>query len=151
MKRLIYVDDESNNLDPIEAMAVINPQLCKKLGLRVAVVQGGEGPIPHIHVYRGSTTDPKQCSYVRLDTGQYSDHHNKPGLKFSKKEKEAFIAIMESICPKQYHECADGTMRKATGYEAAVDTWVDTYEDGDYSKFTLNTQGDPVMPDFSEL
>ena len=57
---------------------------------------------------------------------------------------------MKSPWKKQFHESADGSIHVATGYEAAVDTWVDTFEDGDYSKFQLNMNGDPIMPDFEK-
>ena len=134
-------------------MSVVNPQLCKKLGIKVAVVQEGEGPIPHMHVYHGNIEDPKKCSYIRLDRAEYSSHHgaSKSILKLLKKQKDALIEILHSYCSKQFHEAADGTLRKATGYEAAVDTWVDTYEEGDYSKFNLDDNGDLICPDYSRL
>lgn len=151
MKRLIYTPLSEEDHNTIEAMSLINPQLCRQLGLKISVMQGGEGPIPHVHVYRGSDFDSGDCTYIRLDKPEYSQHHNKPVIELSKKEKEAFIQIMKSKWPKYYHESADGSVRKATGYEAAVDTWVDTYEDGDYSKFQLDMNGDPIMPDYSFL
>lgn len=148
MKRLVYRPLEEENLADIEAMAVVNPQLCKKLGIKVAVVQGGEGPIPHLHVYLGGTSN---CAYIRLDAPEYSEHHSVPSARLDKNQKAAFLEVMKKVWPKQLRESPDGTARPATGYEAAVDTWVDTYEEGSYAKFTLDINGDPVMPDYSQL
>lgn len=42
-------------------------------------------------------------------------------------------------------------LSSGTGYERAVDIWVDTFEDGSYDKFTLDDNGVPVMPNYDEL
>ena len=151
MKRLVHQPVSDKDMDLIEATAIVNPMLCKQLGINVTVVQGGEGPIPHMHIYHGQDVDLNNCSYVRLDCAEYSDHHNRPSLKLSKKQKEALVQVMESPCPKHFREMGDGTLRQMTGYEAAVDTWVQTYEDGSYAKFKLDTNGDPICPDYSAL
>lgn len=145
MKRYIH------QVEQIVAMSTINPKLCKDFGIEVEVEQRDEGPIPHLHVYHDRTRNPKNCSYIRLDVAEYSYHHKQPSPELPKGAKEDFIKIMKSVWPKQYHEGPDGVPRKATGYEAAVDTWVDTYEDGDYSKFTFDAEGNLVMPDYSKL
>lgn len=134
----------------IVAMSTINPKFCKNNNIQVEVEQRDEGPIPHMHVYHDKTRDPKKCSYVRLDLPQYSTHHGEESLPLPKDVKEKFIKVMSSPWPGHYHECADGTVRVATGYEAAVDTWVDTYED-DYRKFQLDDNGDLIQLDYSVL
>lgn len=149
MKRLVsgvYQADGS----PITAMATINPALCRKYGIEVEVEQRDEGSVPHVHVYHDSSRNPKNCSYIRLDVAEYSPHHkqNKP---LSKKQKDQFISIMTSVWPKHYHEAANGEVKVATGYLGAVDTWVECYEDGSYEKFKLDQNGDPIIPDYSNL
>ena len=151
MKKVIYNAPYMEDGAPIVAMATINPSLCKQLGIEVEVEQRNEGPIPHLHVYHDSTRDPRKCSYVRLDEGTYSNHHKKKSPKMPRKVKDAFICVMESRWERQVHISPSGNMRVATGYEGAVDTWVDTYENGDYSKFQLDMEVDPVMPDYSNL
>lgn len=151
MKRVIHEPRYLTDDAPIVAMATINPQLCKEFGIDVEVEQRNEGPIPHLHVYHDRARNPDKCSYIRLDKAEYSDHHKKPSIPLPRKLKKEFIEIMETEWPKQVHVSPNGSMRVATGYEAAVDTWVDTYEQGDYSKFTVDQNGDPVMPDYSQL
>lgn len=137
MKRKIVEDKEY-----ITSSAMINPQLSEHLSIEVRVLQGGEGPIPHVHVYHDKTRNPKRCSAVRLDKAEYSQHHkNLPPL--DRKMKEEFIQIMNSRWVRRGSEY--------TGYVNSVDTWVDTYEHGDYSKFDLDENGVPKMPDYEEL
>jgi len=149
MKRYIHEVEQSSIFDTIEAMAQINPQLCEKLTIRVDVVQGGEGPIPHMHVYHDKTLNSKKCSYVRLDKAEYSTHH-KDNVPLPSKLKKQFLKVMDTIWPKYIIETSTG-YRPATGYEAAVGTWVDTYEHGDYSKFNLDENGDLIPVDYSSL
>lgn len=149
---MIYRNDTEENLEQIQAMSTINPRLCKNCGLIVEVEERDEGPIPHLHVYHDKTRDPRKCSYIRLDKAEYSDHHSRPSLPLpNKKAKQAFIQIMTSPWAKANHFLLDGTCKIATGYEAAVDTWVECYEDDDYSKFTQDETGNLVMPDYSKL
>lgn len=145
MKRVVY-----NNLQDVVAMSLINPKLCKEYGIYVEVEQGGEGSIPHVHVYHDRTRDPHKCSYIRLDKPEYSDHHEQPSPKLSKQLKSKFIDVMKSDWNKFIKVGTDGISRPITGYEFAVDTWVETYED-DYSKFTFDANGSLVMPDYNLL
>ena len=132
----------------IVAMSIINPQFCKNHSIQIELEQSDEGPIPHVHVYHDHTRNPKKCSYVRLDKAEYSEHH--PVVKLPRKAKREFIDCMKSSWGKQYILSIDGDVRVATGYEAAVNIWVDTYED-DYSKFNLDENGIPIMPDYENL
>lgn len=151
MKRLVHHPLIEEDHSMIEAMSLINPQLCQQRGILVEVEQRDEGPIPHLHVYHDSTRDKNKCSFVRLDRPEYSDHHKEPSMKLPRVVKKKFIEIMNSPWNKQIHVSPDGSMKVATGYEAAVDTWVDTYEEGNYNKFQLDMNGDPVMPDYNLL
>lgn len=135
----------------IEAMAIINPKLCKLLAIQVEVEQRDEGPVPHVHVYHDKTRNPRKCSYVRLDMPEYSYHHS-DNIPLPPKLKEQFIQVMNSPWSKEKIEMPDGSFRSATGYEAAVNTWVDTFEsEGDYSKFSFSEDGTLRMPDYSKL
>lgn len=153
MKRLIYKPASGyDQNDVVEAMSVVNPKLCNKLGLKVSVMQGGEGPVPHVHVYRGNNYDSSDCAYIRLDKPEYSAHHKNPSKRLTSSDKKLFIEIINTVWNQQLHILPDGTSRPSTGYENAVDTWVNTYEeDGDYSKFTMDTKGNLVMPDYNLL
>lgn len=142
----------------ITAMATINPQMCKDNIIRIEVVQSNEGPNPHVHVYSGSGKSGK-CSYISLTDAKYAEHHgNCP--KLTKREKEQFVKIMSAIWSKYWIELyrLDGFGRRtsetyaerATGYEAAVQIWCDTYA-GSESKFNYDESGRPIMPDYSKL
>lgn len=146
MKR--YIKDSTTY---IEAMSTINPQLCDNCGIRVEIEERNEGPIPHIHVYHDKTRDPRKCSYVRLDQAAYSDHHAMPSPKMPPRVKREFIKVMTSEWPKAVKVKSDGTVYRATGYEAAVDTWVDCFENGSYDKFNLDDEGNLILIDYSTL
>lgn len=134
----------------ISCMALINPQLTEQCGILVEVFQRDEGPIPHVHVFHDKTRNPKKCSRVRLDKPEYSDHHGKIVI-MPKKVKDEFIKIMTGIWKKHVVKNPDGTFRSATGYEAAVDIWVDTFEHGSYVKFPKDSKGNLVSIDYSNL
>lgn len=133
---------------PIEAMCIINPKMCKQLAIQVEVEQRNEGPVPHVHVYHDKTRNPKRCSYVRLDKADYCTHHKV--VKLPKGLNDEFIQLMTSVWERHVY-ISNSETRQATGYEAAVDTWVETFEDGDYGKFNLDSDGNLIMPDYSEL
>lgn len=143
MKRFI------RSSDYIQAMATINPQLCNQLQISVEVEQRNEGDIPHVHVYHDKSRNPRKCSYIRLDKPEYSDHHKnaKPLPPALKKE---FIEVMTSPWQKELIETPTG-VRPATGYEAAVGIWVDTYEEGNLDKFETDSNGQLIPVDYSNL
>lgn len=124
-------------------MAVVNPKLCNQLTIQVEVEQRDEGPTPHVHVYHDKTRNPKKCSYVRLDDASYCSFHG-DAPKLPKELKKEFIQVMQSVYVRPV------TSEKRTGYEMAVNIWVDTYED-DFSKFQLDKDNKPIMPDYSKL
>lgn len=136
-------------LRSIEAMAIINPTLCKSKTIQVELEQTSEGPVPHLHVYHDKTRNPKSCSYVRLDKAEYSPHH-KDSQPLPRELKEEFIEVMTEPWSKHVVETVSGT-RTATGYEAAVGIWAETYEDDNFSKFEIDEDGELVMPDYSKL
>lgn len=129
------------------AMAIINPQLNKQKSIQVEIEQRDEGSIPHVHVYLDKSRSKKNCSYVRLDRPAYL--HNHDSKKMNKKQLGEFLDIMKSDWNKYYVEDANGNVKKASGYEAAVSIWVDTY--GETSEFNYDEDGRLVMPDYEYL
>ena len=136
-------------MNHIEAMAIVNPNLCKSKTIQVEVEQTNKGPIPHMHVYHDKTRNRQKCSYVRLDKAEYSTHHRE-GLPLPRNLKKEFIEVMSSPWPKHVVDDVTG-QRTATGYEAAVGIWVETFEGNDMSKFSLDTSGSLICPDYSKL
>lgn len=138
----------------VAAMATINPQMQNNWAMHAVIFDRDEGPIPHIHVYHDASHD--KCAYVRLDTPEYSLHHDQkdPNLKnspLSKKQLANLIKLLSSPWPKHFIQLADGTIRVATGYEYCVTTWIDAYGDKESDKFTYDEAGNLVMPDYSKL
>ena len=128
-------------------MAIINPRLCRQLTIQVEVEQRDEGPIPHLHVYHNKYRNPKECSYIRLDRVEYAPHHDV--VQLPKKLKEQFIRLMNEPC-NAYMKDTDGNTVELNGYQSAVKTWVETFED-DYAKFNLDEKGIPITLDYEEL
>ena len=153
----LYINSNANMYDkePIMAMATINPKLCKQKSIRVEVVQGGEGDKAHVHVY----WNDGRVSYVDLTDAIYAEHHKETGEPLGRKERDEFIEIMSTIWQKYAIELNvlddDGNPTgetyfvRATGYEAAVQLWIDTY--GDDNRFKFTREGRPIMPDYKLL
>lgn len=142
--------DELNNLQEeyLVEMAIINPQLCKQKGIQIELEQRDEGPIPHLHVYLDRSRNPRNCAYVRLDKAEYAPHHK--GKKLTGRSKKDFIDVMTQIWPKQITQSRiSDDEKKATGYQAAVETWIDTF--GETVTFEYDEQGFPKIPDYSKL
>ena len=141
MKKLLY--------QYIEAMAIINPEACNNSSIQIELEQRNEGPIPHLHVYLDSTRNPNNCAYIRLDKAEYAPHHK--SIKLNKQQKKEFISIM--TLPWSRHitiSIYDSDIsRPATGYEAAVDTWIETY--GETISFNYDEEGFLIMPDYTML
>ena len=142
-----YVQSERE----VSAMSTINPQLNRQLSIDVVVFDNNEGPIPHVHVYLDKTRDPRKCSVVRLDCAEYSTHHGEPVVRMNKKQKREFIKSMTSKWNKYALQSDDGSYYTPTGYQMCVNIWADAFEGNSYEKFTLDTNGVPVMPDYETL
>lgn len=130
-------------------MALINPLMSNNLTIRAEIEQRDEGPIPHIHVYHDRTRNPGKCSYIRLDKVAYSEHH-KPNLPLPKNLLEEFTSLMTELWTGYIIKTPSG-YRPATGYEAAVYIWADTYESGSLDKFNLDESGELISLDYSKL
>ena len=115
-------------------MAIINPKLCKTLPIRVMVLQGGEGPIPHVHI---TSNDGKLDTCVELLEPKYFAHGKHKG-KMTKDQLECFIKVMTDPCGF-YDVNAEGLAKELNGYQYAVKLWVDSYEDS-FSKFGVSSK-----------
>ena len=138
------------NMEHLCEMAIINPKLCKQLTIQVEVEQRDEGSIPHIHVYHDKTRNPKNCSYIRLDKCEYSTHH-KDNKLLPNNLKKQFITLMNTNCRGTVMYDNNNKPVPATGYQAAVLTWADTFEDGSLDKFDLDKNGLIIQIDYSNL
>lgn len=143
-----YIDEALKlNEELLMEMAIINPRKCRNLTIQVEVEQRDEGPIPHLHVYHDKTRNQKKCSYVRLDEVDYAPFHDK--IVLPKKLKAQFIELMTEPSG-DYIKDNNGDVIELTGYQSAVKTWVDTFED-DYGKFETDENGVVIPLDYSLL
>lgn len=59
---------EQDNL----CLALINPRLCKKLSIKVAVEQHDtKTAVPYLYVFLDNTWNLKNCAFIRLDKPEY--------------------------------------------------------------------------------
>jgi len=133
-------------------MAQINPKMNRsiKVPIHLFVPQGDEGPIPHMHVYHDKHLSSKKCSYIRLDKAEYSPHHDMVPLP--RELHESFFMVLKNTWEKYNVTEKNGTVRLATGYEAAVDLWCDTHDVPDNIVFEVNAKtGLWIMPPYQNL
>ena len=131
-------------------LALINPGLCKKLSIKVAIEQHDPVPtIPYLHVFLDNAWNLNSCAFVRLDKPEYVPKKN--SIKLSETQKKELIDILTSEWQTQYiASIMDGHYTKtATGYEAAVQIWTETYEKN--VNISCDETGFPVMPDYTRL
>ena len=84
---------EQDNL----CLALINPRLCKKLSIKVAVEQHDtKTAVPYLHVFLDNTWNLKNCAFIRLDKPEYVPEKNSKRL--STKQKEELIYILTREC-----------------------------------------------------
>ena len=131
-------------------MAFINPRLCKKLSIKVAVEQHDtKTTVPYLHVFLDNTWNLKKCAFIRLDKPEYVPEKNSKRLSTKQKEELIYILTSES----KYHWLTSiidkSNIKAATGYETAVQTWIDTYEGN--NKIQYDKNGFLVMPDYTKL
>ena len=153
-----------NHEQPINAMATINPKLNTQHQSLVFVAQRDEGPIPHLHVEFQNSKGQTVSSYISLQRAEYSTHHS-DGVLLPKNIKEEFLKVMNTLWMKWRVEelvyDSDGKFSgetqlvPATGYEAAVDIWLDTWEKDEEkgkAKFAWDEQtGKAIMPNYDSL
>ena len=131
-------------------MAMINPRYCKDHQVQVEIEQHGESKIPHMHVYHSNDRNLANCSYIRLDAPEYYSDVRHKGIPLTEEIKKQFLEVMNLPFPGHLCVDKDGKIMEMTGYQYAVQTWVDTFEE-DYSKFEMDEKGLAVMPDYAHL
>lgn len=135
----------------ITAKASINPKLCNHSKVLIQIKQAGEGPIPHVHV-SWSNHGKNMSSCICLTCAKYCTYHKKQEPKLPDDVKDTFINVMSK--PWKYKfKIYDkkGNEIILTGYQRAVEIWCDTYGENHISKFHLDANGLPIMPDYSKL
>ena len=137
---------EQDNL----CLALINPRLCKKFSIKVAVEQHDtKTTVPYRHVFLDNTWNLKKCAFIRLDKPEYVPEKNSKRLSTKQKEELIYILTSES----KYHWLTSiidkSNIKAATGYETAVQTWIDTYEGNNKIQYDKNRF--LVMPDYTKL
>ena len=137
---------EQDNL----CLALINPRLYKKLSIKVAVEQHDtKTTVPYLHVFLDNTWNLKKCAFIRLDKPEYVPEKNSKRLSTKQKEELIYILTSES----KYHWLTSiidkSNIKAATGYETAVQTWIDTYEGNNKIQYDKNRF--LVMPDYTKL
>lgn len=84
--------------------------------------------VPYLHVFLDNTWNLKNCAFIRLDKPEYVPEKNSKRL--STKQKEELIYILTRECNGNWIASIidNSNIKAATGYETAVQTWIDTYE-----------------------
>lgn len=84
--------------------------------------------VPYLNVFLDNTWHLKNCAFIRLDKPEYVPEKNSKRL--STKQKEELIYILTRECNGNWIASIidNSNIKAATGYETAVQTWIDTYE-----------------------
>ena len=84
--------------------------------------------VSYLHVFLDNTWNLKNCAFIRLDKPEYVPEKNSKRL--STKQKEELIYILTRECNGNWIASIidNSNIKAATGYETAVQTWIDTYE-----------------------
>lgn len=141
MKRII----KEHSLDQISASAWLDPSYSGNRYIKsIYVVQGGEGPIPHMHVDMKSG----ERSYIRLDVPEYSSHHS-DCYKLNSKEKQELQGFLERVSSFYIKSFISDEVRNVSNYSQAVSLWVESY--GNLDLFKLDSDGFPIQPNYLRL
>ena len=112
----------------------INPQLSKRHSIIIELEQSGDCLIPYLCVYLDKTRNLSNCAYIRLDKPQYV--LQRKSVILSEKQKQEFIHIMETVwCNRFIKSSLTNEVRQASGYDASVDIWRDTFVESEGLKF----------------
>lgn len=131
-------------------LALINPRLCKRSSIEVAIEQHDtETTVPYLHVFLDNMWDLKNCAFVRLDEPEYVPEKNSTRLSEKQKEELIYILTREWNLQEIVSIVDKGNIKTATGYEASVQIWIETYEENDKIQYDIN--GFPIMPDYTQL
>ncbi|MCD7764177.1 MAG: hypothetical protein LUI14_13525 [Lachnospiraceae bacterium] len=153
------LDSEGENLLTYSSSR-INPRMCDKYNINIEIEQrisedelrNFPGSIPHMRICLDLSENPKQYAYIRLDKPEYLPECQSADIS---KKKAAIIDVLSSPWHRYLMQSHNtNQVRTATGYEAAVNIWIDTYSDNNMfsdAVFQYDENGFPVMPDYSLL
>lgn len=136
-------------------MAEIYPKYIEqkrpKVKFRIAVVQGGEGPVPHMHMYFASKSEKREefISYPCLHEAIYAPQHPN-GKRLNAQERKALVEFLNTFRKGAFTADAKGDPIPCNCWREAVDIWLMTYGD-EKGLFRYDEDGELVMPDYSEL
>ena len=134
-------------------MAEVYPKYIKEkrpdIPFHVVVAQGGEGFVPHAHVYFRSKEDTnrKYISYICLHEAEYAPQHD-DGKRLTNSEKKALVAFFNTFRDGAYTRKANGKVVPCNCWQECVDIWIATYSD---KLFIRDEDGDIIMPDYTTL
>lgn len=128
---------------------IINPVECRKHSIQIEMDQSEYSTVPQVRVYFDGEHDPMNCAYIRLDKDGYV-----PGMLsriLNDKQVKEFIEIMSSnwtrhISISRYDKSKN---HPASTYEAAVDTWIETF--GETVDFKYDSEGFLIMPEYNYI
>lgn len=130
-----------------------------KVSFRMCVVQGDEGPVPHVHIYYNNKGDKnhgkvKTVAYVCLGKNEYAPQHEDETKVLSSKERKALVAFFNTKVPEIYGKDKNDNVYQLTCWQYAVRIWDDSYGEkyGMKQYFEVDEEtGLYKMPDFSNI
>lgn len=96
------------------------------------------------------TMNSGDVAYVRLDCPEYADHHADRPYRLNARERKDLQARMDKVWGRRFIQShAPDAIEPATGHEAAVDIWPETY--GGDGFFDFNKDGYHAPIDYTDL
>lgn len=147
------------NVDPVvffAEMAEIYPKYNKDYNIKknqfhLSICEGGEGPVPHCHIYYGSkkAKGDGTVAYIQLGKNEYAPQHKKTTKILNPDECEALITFFKTKLDSK--EEFFGVVKEITCWENAVKIWINQTEFEWEQYFTFDKKGFPIMPNYSEI
>ena len=125
----------------------------KRNRFKVSVVQGGEGPVPHVHVYFEHKDSKQDVAYICLGSNEYSPQHDKETKILNSQERKALVKFFNTFQKGVFISSKDGNPIPANCWQECVDIWIKTYRPEDPTRyFEVDEEtGLYIMPDYSEI
>lgn len=116
---------------------------------RMSVVEGGEGPVPHVHVYYEHKGSKEDVAYICLGKAEYSPQHIKETKILNSREKKDLIKFFETQ-RDVFIKDKNGELFQLTCWYEAVRIWINAYGNADAFDVDEET-GLYIMPDYTKL
>lgn len=141
--------------DYFAQLAVIYPRYSEEHGIQhrfhVAVVQSGEGAVPHVHVYYEDTDDGgPSVAYVSLHEATYAPQHRSNTKILTPNETNALVEFFNTFRDGAYISGEDGKITRCNCWRECVEIWISTY-DLPKELFQYDGDGEFLMPNYSEI